>query len=236
MSGAEFFNPSEGGDAYDPAAFERFKEQMKASGAFIAAAQKAQAQQKVKDDKLAAILLKFIQSNQHRSILILAARLLEENIPASFILSIIILGNEDIQQEVDKYKAELAQHPELPAEKHATEFSLTVGYENHALPLEIRAHIDDWGKGILEAGQAVPFRLLETAINKEGAIKPVVIDLSAAVMSDYFEAVDPEQFAAMSYETFFSFCEFLMQGVMQSIKAQIENQQQLNDSKPPQNP
>ena len=75
MSDMEFFSPGEAGESYDPAAFERFKQQMKASAAFIAAARKSEQKQKEKEDKLAKILLKFIQTNQKSGILMLARKI-----------------------------------------------------------------------------------------------------------------------------------------------------------------
>lgn len=244
MSDMEFFRPGEAGESYDPAAFERFKQQMKANAAFIAAARKSEQKQKEKEDKLAKILLKFIQTNQKSGILMLASRLLEENIPPSFILAIILLGNEEIQAElkreissemlqierpknetfVETEKADINRQPEKDKAKIPSEFSLAAKFENPSLSLKVKAEIDSWGKSIFEAGSSIPFRVLETALDREGNIKKVLVDCTANVLDDYLAS---NKMPDVAYDTCFSFCEFLMRGIMQTFKKQIENQKEL---------
>ena len=225
MSDLEFFNPSEGGESYDPAAFERFKEKIRKNAAFIAALRKGEQKQKQKEDRLAKILLKFIQSNQRSGILMLAAKLLEQNIPASFILSVILLGNEEVQLELKRETQ--SDMPQLESQKSAdtSEFSLIIRFGDASVPLKIKAEIDEWGKGILEAGSGVPFRILETALDKEGAVKKVIIDCAANVLDEYLAQNNMPDF---SYDTCYSFCEFLMRGLMKKLREQIENQKELD--------
>lgn len=224
MSDFEIFSAGEASESYDPAAFERFKEKIKKNAAFIAAARRDEQKQKQKEDKLAKILLKFIQKNQKSGILMLAAKLLEENIPPSFILNLIILGNEEIREEIQKEIQEQLPEPRFATEA-TTEFSLVTRFADEALPLRLKAEIDTWGKGIFEAASAVPFRILETALDKSGVVKKVVIDCAANVLDDYLEV---NKGPDIHYDTAFSFCEFLMRGVMNSLKKQIENQKELN--------
>lgn len=229
MADFEFFNPSEGGESYDPAAFERFKEKIKKNAAFIAAARKSEQKQKQKEDRLAKILLKFIQTNQKSGILMLAAKLLEENIPPSFILAIILLGNEEVQLELKRetqLELETPQldAPQLDAPKPAGEFSLATLFADSSLPLKVKAEIDAWGKGIVEAGSAVPFRVLETALTADGQIKKIVVDCAANVLDDFLAQNGAKE---ITFDACFSFCEFLMQGVMQRLQKQIENQKEL---------
>lgn len=170
----------------------------------------------------------------------LAAKLLEENIPPSFILSIIILGNEEIERELKKEAA--AEMPQLLApaapgtadfdpraadagQTQTSEFSLITRFSDESVPLVLKVKIDAWGKNIFEAGSAIPFRVLETALDKTGNIKQVVIDCAANVLSDFWETSTPAK--AFDYDTFFSFCEFLMKGIMKQLQKQIENQKEL---------
>ena len=231
MSNAEFFNPGEGGESYDPAAFERFKEQMKKNAAFMAAARKGEQKQKQKEDRLAKILLRFIQTNRKSDIVMLAARLLEENIPASLILAVIILGNEELKDEVDKSTPllETSQEPQpeaipAPATEPGGEFSLMNTFSDATLPLKIKIEIDQWGKGIFDAASASPFRVLETVLDHEGNVKKVVIACAANVLSNFMEA---HHATGGDYESFFSFCELLIQAVMKRVKQQVENQKEL---------
>lgn len=223
----DFFQPSEGGESYDPAAFERFKEQMQRNAAFIAAAKQSEQRQKQKEDRLAAILLKFIKNNQKSAILILASKLLEENIPASVILSIIILGNEEVQREI---KAEIARaETSLQAEagisnEQNIDTALIPKITDHQIPPHLRVEIDAWARGIFDAASAGPFQLLATALDKQGNVKQIMIDCAANILEDFLEHAGGKN---LPYDTYFSFCEFLMKGMMQRVRQQIENQKEL---------
>lgn len=229
MADFESFNAGQAPESYDPAAFERFKEQIKKSAAQMAAARKDEARQKVKEDRLAAILLKLIKSNQKRGILLLAARLMQENIPPSFILAIIVLGNHDIAEEMRQELAQLAPVPgaEATADHPTSEFSLIAQYGDAAAPLTIKAELDMWGKGLLETASAIPFRILETCLDSQGNIKNILIDASANVLDDFLETNGQPEVA---FESAFSFCKFLMEGIMKAMQRQIENQKSLGGS------
>lgn len=229
MSDFELFRPGEGSESYDPAAFERFKEQMKKNAAFMAAARWQEQKQKEKEDKLAKILLKFIQTNQKSGILMLAAKLLEQNIPPSVILAIILLGNEEVQAELKKeISAEMKQIEgplsSQPPPSDTPAFALVPKFEDQSIPLKVKAEIDDWGKGIFDACSAVPFRVLETVLDKEGNIKKIVVDCCANILDDYLASNGIPQ---ILYDSCFSFCEFMIRGVLQALKKQIENQKEL---------
>jgi hypothetical protein len=164
----------------------------------------------------------------------LAAKLLEENIPPSFILAIILLGNEEVQIELkremqfDAMQLEVSETLEAgktgPAE--AAEFSRMTRFSDSTLPLKVKAEIDGWGKGILEAGSSVPFRVLETALTVDGHVKKIVIDCCANVLDDFLAQNGAKE---ITYDACFSFCEFLIQGVMQELQKQIENQKELTE-------
>lgn len=225
----EFFNPGEGGESYDPAAFERFKEQMKKNAAAMAGARQQEQKQKDKEDRLVKILLKFIQSNQKSGILMLAAHLLKENIPASFILSIIMLGNSEVQAELKRETAGLlgpgsGSLSSAESETGKTEFSLIARFTDSSLPLKVKAELDEWGRSLFEAASAVPFKILETILDKKGELKRVVIDCTANVLDDYLAQNGAP---GVSYDTCFSFCEFLMRAIAKKLKEQIEGQRMI---------
>lgn len=225
MDGSEFFMPSEAGESYDPAAFERFKQQVQANAAFVAALRKGEQRQKQKEDRLFQILLKFIQSNQKSNIVMLVTRLLEENIPASVILAIIVLGNEQLQKEVDESVPQLVAGESVQAstQKNPT-MSITETLSDSSIPLRAKIAIDQWVSGIWETSSAIPFRVLETVLDKAGDVKKVVIACSANVLNDYMESM-PE--VKGDYEVYMKFCEFLLRGIITNLKKQIENQKEL---------
>ncbi len=238
MGDLEFFNPSEGGESYDPAAFERFKEKAKKNAKFIAAIKKQEQKQKKKEDELFKILMKFFQTHTKPGILLLAARLLEQNVPPSFVLAVLLLGNEELKKEAgnflglpepEKKEGSAAggspseAPPKSTPEVHS-EFSLIANFSDKTIPLKVKAEIDIWGKTLLEAATANPFRLIETILEKNGKIKPITIDCMANVMQDYLEHAGVEDFA---YESMYSFCEFLARGILQKIRYDIENRKLL---------
>lgn len=235
MDGLDFFSPSAGGEAYDPAAFERFKEQMKKNAQFVAAQQKSEQRQKKKEDALLQILMKFFKSNKKRGLVVLASRLLEQNIPASFILGVILLGNEDLQKEV-RESAPLLESPSgpvdvsiepiIPPQKASSEFSLVAAFSDPSIPLRVKAEIDAWGKNLYEIVSANPFRILETVLDPAGMPKSVVINCMANVLQDYlFE----NGLVDYSYETMASFSEFLIHGILKKAKEQVENQKMVRE-------
>lgn len=247
MDGLDFFSPTEGGESYDPAAFERFKEQVKKNAQFVAALQKDEKKKKKKEDALAQILLQFIQANQNSELMVIVAELLEQNIPASFILALIVLGNDDIKQAIlahEEREAQLAlaagefpepkeggpekRDPLSGREMVTSEFSLVSRFTSATISLEIKIALDEWGIGIYQAGTSQPFRILETVLDKEGHVKEIVSKATATVMQHFLVEKDPNTFRARGFSTFFSFSEFMLKSVLQKLKEQIENQKQLN--------
>lgn len=229
MSDAEIFSFNESGESYDPAAFERFKEKVKKNAKFVAALRKAEQKQKKQEDALLKILMQFFQKNQKQGILLLASRLLEQNIPASFVLAIIILGNEALKEEVSHAMiAQGFQKETLDSErpKPAQEFSLMAQFSDPSIPLKIKVDVDGWGKGLYEAASSQPYRLLETAIDRENNVKQIIIDCMANVLHDFLENNGMPNF---SFDTAFSFCEFLAKGLLTRIKDEIENRKMVEN-------
>jgi len=121
--GLEDFIGLEQNGAMDAAAFERFQERVKAAAAHIQAIRKEEKKRKKKEDELIKILLKFIKSSDKKDLVLLISRVLERNVPANFILAIILLGNEEIQREIGEYLS-LKSGQQAP-EQVATEAQVT---------------------------------------------------------------------------------------------------------------
>ncbi|PIQ78036.1 hypothetical protein COV82_01950 [Candidatus Peregrinibacteria bacterium CG11_big_fil_rev_8_21_14_0_20_46_8] len=236
MSDLESFIPSEESEGFDPAAFERFKENVKKGAAADAKAKKQEGKQKKKEDKLVQILLRFIKDQKKKGVLFLIARLLEENIPPLFVLSIVTLGMEDVRNEIAAVRAE--EHKELteagklqpPDDQEALEMKLALpdSFANIALPLEIKGEVDAWIKGIFDAGSANAPLVLERGLTDKGAIKQVLIDCSANVMSDYFE--EREGLPSMAYDGYYNFCALVMKKLFTQLKKQVQDQKQLAET------
>lgn len=213
----------------DPGSFERFKEQMKANAAQIKAIQAGEQKQKQKEDKLAKILLKFIKTTKKNDLVLLISRCLEENVPAALILSIVLLGNEDIQEDTGIRLA-------LPPGFEHLQVTSSTGSITHRevsnvsalhsdLPLNLRLTIDLWAKNILETCKGTPHKILKNILDKEGSLKPIVLQLTTHVLIEYLQgnAMTPE------LDPMREFTAFLFKGIIHELKQQIERQKELSE-------
>ena len=242
MSDLESFGGLDGGEGLDPAALERFQEQMRDNAAHIAALQKAQAAQQKQEDKLVKIILKFIKNSQNKELVALVTQLLADNVPAVFILSIILLGNEDIQEEVeiilalpeeDMQRMEVAdkakkqaqgENTDNPDSGGTTSTLVVFGEDLSVLPLKVRIGIDLWAKNILAAGFSTPHKVLDAVYmpGTRGAavegddivIKDIVVRTAAFVVRQFSHENNVEGESARIYE----FCHFLLKGIMEKIR------------------
>lgn len=191
MSDFEAFSGADAGaEGSDPAAFERFKERMKAASAGLAAAQAGEQKARKKEDELIKILLKFIKSNQKHDQLMLVVRLLEENIPASFIVSLLLISNKAIQEELGiKLLAHETESGQTGANQNTAHGTLpTAHFKEETLPPRIKNAIDSWLSEIAKRASENPDKILETVKDKEGTIKLPVIQLTVFSLRDFLES------------------------------------------------
>jgi hypothetical protein len=227
-----------------PEQAREYKKRMAKNKKQIAAAQKQEKKQKKKEDKLYLILLKFIRENKRSDVTLLVARCLEQNIPAVFVLAIIMLGNDDLQKEFDIH-FELLGAPEGEEQEDEPETDLEVVEEeqeappasnalvvfgnNESFPLEMRIALDLWTKHIWNAASPIPEKMFKTAIefneDKEAdpEPKPVVNQLTAFILRNYFE----DKYFDEEFDKVKAFAEFFMGGLFKRLKEQAKDQMQL---------
>lgn len=217
-----FAGMEEGGDKVDPAVFEKFKERIKAAATQIKAIKKSEQKVRKKEDKLIKILLKFVKNSQKRDIMLLIARLLEQNISPVFILSIVLLGNEEVlNQEEDKLLLEGGKSID-DVGKEGNQ-ALALFEENQALPLEVRVKIEDWMKNVLAQGLEKPARIVRTVFDDSGILKLPLIQLSAFILRDYLGSMKQEA----DYEKLKEFSDFFLNGVMKKLKKKADEVKEL---------
>lgn len=233
----ESFIGYESGEPMSNAALEKLREQMRAAAAQIAAIKKEEKRRKKKEEELLKILLKFVKTSHKKDLVLLISRVLEQNLPANFVLAIILLGNEEIQTEIGQFLM-------LPAaEQQNDEKTLTFfGQEDETLPLKLKIEIDNWIKNMLFQAQEAPERLLDQAyhiemIEKEESefgekkyeesrtIKKAIIQLLAYVLRDFLEQSKIEE----SFKKLFEFCEFILTGILNKTKEGLENRKLLGN-------
>jgi hypothetical protein len=211
MADFESFAGPEQGDKVDAASFEKFKERIKAASAQIKAAKVQEQKKRKKEQNLIAILIKFVKGNQKKDIMLLIARLLEENLPPLLILSIVMLGHEDLVKEV-----------ELEGEKTDNQ-ALAFFEKEQVLPLEIKVEIDKWIKNVLTQALDNPKKLLKTVYDADENIKLPLIQLSSFILRDFLESKKQET----DYEKLKEFSDFFLNGVLKQVKKQQETQKEL---------
>ena len=215
-----FFGADDRGEAMDPAAFERFKERMAAAAAQLKALQKQEQKQKKKEDELIKILLRFIQTGTKRDIMVLVARLLEQNIPAAFIVSILLINNEDIQKELG---IKLLPPGAIEEEKSRA-LTLPDHYlKGEVIPLKIKIAIDAWAHEIVDRSQEYAPRVIDTVLDHDGLIKLAVLQLGVFCLRDYLE----EEGVRLDYDLLKSFVELMLEGILKKVAEEFKNRGKL---------
>jgi|GEM_PF-6192314 len=207
MSDLDTFAPGEGqGDAMSEEAFERFKEQMKSAAAAMQQAAKDESRQKQKEDKLVAILLQFFKDPKKKDVLLLASRVLEQNIMPHFVLSVMVLGNE-FQKDVigADIQGEGGQEAQMP----------TIDIENPYADNEtIKRDMQHWFSGMIIQGRTNVERMKRTMLDDKGKVKLIVIQFAAFVMRDYLK----HHHKTTTYNELKNFLEIMFEKIMKAIE------------------
>lgn len=216
MSGPESFSASEslnGGSTAE--SFKLFQERMKVAAAQIQATRAGEQKQRKKEDELAKILSDFIKSNQGNADLLEFIHhisiLLSFNLPAVFILSLVLLNFPELQGQTglkllsfEEFNSSGAlENPTLP----------DIYMKNNILPLQVKIAIDAWLHSVSEAAQYAPGKLLTNG-ELAGQIRPQVIDCAVYSLHYYLEKV---QFPADT-EMLKQFLTHCLKGIFQDLK------------------
>ncbi|MBU1152141.1 hypothetical protein KJ632_04940 [Patescibacteria group bacterium] len=202
------------GEGMSESAFEQFKEKMGRAQAQIAAIQKEEKKSKKKEQDLINILLKFIKKSSKKELTLLISRTLEKNIPANFVLAVVLLGNEDIQQEAKSFIA-------LPKPENNEKALIFFG-DDQTTPLKVRIELDGWLKEMLFQAEEKPHKMIKTAYEykKDADREPqnILIQLLSFVMHDFLSQNDIQQPAKQIKE----FCTFTLEGILKKTEENIE--------------
>ncbi len=222
----ESFIGLDAGEPMSEAAFEQLKEKMRAAAAQIAAIKKEEKKQKKKEYDLLKILLEFVRTSQKKDLALLISRVLEINIPANFILAIILLGNEDLKNAAGQYVM-------LNSDTKAIFFT----EDDKAMPLRVRIQLDNWLKDLLSQAEEYPQKLLKTAYKVEyielekeyefeeskyeekRSIQEPLIQLVTFVVRDFFE----QNAISEAFKSISDFAEFVLKGILTKTKEMSEN-------------
>lgn len=229
-----------GGDAFNAAAFEKFKERMKAAAAQLKAIQAGEQKQKKSEDELIKILLKFITSGKQGEILMLVLRMLEMNVPAGFIVSELLISHKDIQEVLN---IKLLPPPEIMAQHHAAEKwqeaqkqqgivndapdqneLSPAEYIGHAvLPLKIKIAIDNWINEMTKRVNEHPHKILQLLFEPDRTVNLTAVQLATFCLRDYLESEGmPAEYAKLK-----EFIDLVLGKILNDMEEELKNRKEL---------
>lgn len=179
MSLEDFFGLDNADGQMSQEAAEKFREQMRKSAAAGKAIAGHHAQQKKKESKLAHIFVKFLQSKGQSDIVFLIVRLLEQNVPGAFILSMLLISDTELEKdlEIDLKEKAQSQLPENMLEQ----------IDDETLPSNVKAELNAWGFEILKSGLMLPNRTLQAVLTPDQKLKSIILDLLVYSLDEYFD-------------------------------------------------
>ncbi|MBU1089449.1 hypothetical protein KKF38_01485 [Patescibacteria group bacterium] len=207
----------ESGTKAAEASDEVFRDKIRKTQKAQRALKKAEGKARAKDNRLAKVIGKFLQTHSNTAVMLLISRCLDHNIPAGLILGILALVEAEAQKEFEMMLDESAQLLEAPK---AGNRALATGGK---FPPEIKQTLDVWSFGLLEFGLTQPTRLLATAISPEDKLFPSLWKLTAFILRDFFEKKKLET----EFQKTEEFAEFVLRNVLGKIKIQLEETKEL---------
>lgn len=213
MADLDTFAPGEGqGEAMSEEAFEKFREQMRAAAAAMQQSAKDEARQKKKEDRLLQILLQYFKDPKKKDILLLASRVLEQNAMTHFVLSMLVLGDEEFQKDVIGAEGDASkQAPSNPAA--APHIELNIPYDNETVKRDIK----HWATGMIVQARTNIERMKKTIYDDHGKIKLLVIQFAVFVMRDYLA----RHHQSPTYNELKEFADVLLSKVMEAVEKPV---------------
>jgi hypothetical protein len=216
MSGPESFSAPESVNQGSSAeTYRLFQERMKVASAQIQAIRAGEQKQKKKEDELIKILTDFIKSTQtssHDDLLIeYLTKLLAINLPAVFIIALIIINYPDLQEKSGIKLIDFSSTDHSAVRENPTLPDLY--FKNATLPLQVKIAIDSWMTEISKAAASQSHKVLDHALRLDGKAKSEVIDLANYSLSAYLESKD------LDFDPDFArqFVDFCLNGILSEL-------------------
>lgn len=231
MDGLESFLGLDQDRPMSEAAFEAFKQKMAGTAQDLKAWGKGEQRQKAKEDELYKILKAYLQRSSKTSFVLLIARLLEENVPAGFVLGLILLGDKEIQKELNVNLALPDGGVSAPQSTENSTMLALFGIEDKTLPMQAKIEFDYWIKNLLEQASASPQRIIKTLEEKtdqgqpSGKPKLVAIQLTSFVLKEFLSQFKLES----EFENIQHFALFVLSGILRQIHNQVDGQNLLGE-------
>jgi hypothetical protein len=216
VSELESFSSYESGNqGSDPESFRLFQERMKAAAAQIQGIRAGEQKQKKKEDELAKILGNFIKSKQgtrgNDEFLMMTSSLLALNIPAIFILSILVLNFPELQREsgIKLLSFDEAMSAGVLDAETLPDMYLGAG----KLPPHIKVAIDSWIQEINKAATDGKEKIIKTAVTNLNKWESGVFDFVNFSLQHYLSANN----IVMQRDIVGKFVEYFMSNILDQI-------------------
>lgn len=207
---------SEGsGSKVSEQAHEQFREQMRATTQKLKAMQKGEQKKKTKEDRLAKILSDFLQKKTKSHLVLLAAKLLAEGIPALFVLSMMIVTDPESVADARKTLDEEGRRLD----------PLSWTDEEMGVFPQASGDMIDWINIVAEYAGRDAVKFLATVRNSEKKLKYIVLEFASEVLKDYFMdknmELEPENAQKLSIQ--------ILKKVIESVQRNAEQLEHLRD-------
>jgi hypothetical protein len=194
----------EGGGGVSEAAREQLAEEIRKASAQQKRDVKDEKRAKKKDNKLADIIRAFIHSNDDRMSLLIS-RLIQKNVPVTFVLGILSLNYDEINELLEKH---------LSFEEKTTK-ELILSKEQNLPQLfsdEVMRKIDEWGNRLFQNASINPMKHLVTLAQATG-VDLSAIQLTSFMIQEFMEKNGlKKEFAEIQ-----GFSDFLLKGILQKL-------------------
>lgn len=187
----QFGGGQEGSEGMSEAAMEAFREQMKAAGQQLKALQKGEQKKKKKEEKLAKIISQFLQKKSKRTDLAFqAAEALALNIPAGFVLSMLLLGDQESRKAASESEVSDKQDSDKQDADVITLSGNDLSYmmtDDEAQTARLHAELIPWTDMMYSQAKHDALRLLQQSRDEDGRLYPVMIQLPSTVMKYFLQ-------------------------------------------------
>jgi hypothetical protein len=182
MGGLDIGMPDEGQGGGPEELSDDAKARFAASGAAMAQAKKEEKKSKKKDDKVAQVILKFLNDSKNSHLFTLISRLVARDCPSIFILSVISLIDDESQKEVAEYLKELTDK-----DAHETVDESMALMKTGEIDADTNRALIDWITRMQMVLSQAPEQILTKLMIDDKNIDGSVLQLTTFVLQRFFE-------------------------------------------------
>ena len=225
----------QGGEGMSEAAREAFREQQRAASQQLKALQKGEQKKKKKEDKLAKIITELLQKKSRRSDLAMAAaEVLALNVPPAFVLSAILLGDQESQKELSMTIVEddkgLATENQPDLSDLITLSGNDLRYmmtDDEVQTINLHNELIPWSQMMYVQAKNDPMRMIQNAkVEDDEKTQPVIIELMMLTQRYFLE----DRGLLLPADNLRTLSEIIMRKIFEKIQANVDRLQALREA------